>query len=232
MAIDVNGFGMGGASGGAPSKFYCERFDAGSAGVISNISSAANNTPSKSVMTRLLHLDGPGIVHAIAVYGNGVYKDPEGNNQDSYSDITAANSQARLIIEKDNEAIIRMGAYLVRRWGGAGYTYPLLMRSSATAGTNSQVPNDVFIKEPEVSSNRVIYRRYNFATSSTTDSAILYENVNNLVTDGVLNTLGITYPNGIYFEDSFDVYACFGNQPRSGNYTGGNGIWAIYELFD
>ena len=72
MAIDVNGFGMGGANS-APSKFYFERFEAGSAGVISNISSAANNTPSRSVMTHIASLDGPGVLHMLAVFGNGCF---------------------------------------------------------------------------------------------------------------------------------------------------------------
>ena len=223
MAIDVNGFGMGGANS-SPSKFYFERISAGSAGVISNISSAANNTPSRSVMTRLLNLQGPGRLHVLAVYGNGAYSRP-GVQSSDITDVTIGNSQARLQIIRDDEDPIRKGAQLIRLNG----THYLLMKSALAENIATAASHNLAFTEPYVSNNTIrAYAR----TAEDPGSYPELESIQSLVSNGVLDMTATYYPNGLYFENSLEVYACFGNNPTSSSYSDGNGIWAVYELFE
>ena len=233
MAIDINGFGMGGASGGAPSKFYFERFEAGSAGVISNISSAANNTPSRSVMTHIASLDGPGVLHMLAVFGNGCYTSPSVYNTTT-SDVSEANSHARLQIVKDEETVIRKGANLAPMETSRTGTAHALITSNVLSAIGNSAETVYYLREPSVRSGRLENTQRSFGSLSSIHSA-MYENAHELVVDGVLDQCTTHYPGGLYFEDKLDVYICFGSSPvlpSDPTYKISNGIYMLYELFD
>lgn len=232
MAIDVNGFGMGGANS-SPSKFYFKRFEAGSAGVISNISSAANNTPSRSVMTHIASLDGPGVLHMLAVFGNGCYTSPSVYNTTT-SDVSEANSHARLQIIKDEETVIRKGANLVPMETSRDGTGHALITSNLIKIIGNGSEGILGLLEGTVRNGRLSPRGRSFGTISGA-SSVMYENAHELVVDGVLDQYTTHYPSGLYFEDKLDVYICFGSSPvlpSDPTYKISNGIYMLYELFD
>ena len=232
MAIDVNGFGMGGANS-SPSKFYFERFEAGSAGVISNISSAANNTPSRSVMTHIASLDGPGVLHMLAVFGNGCYTSPSVYNTTT-SDVSEANSHARLQIIKDEETVIRKGANLVPMETSRNGHGHALITSNLIKILDNGLEDVLSLLEGTVRNGRLSTQGRSFGTISGALS-VMYENAHELVVDGVLDQQTTHYPGGLYFEDKLDVYICFGSSPvlpSDPTYKISNGIYMLYELFD